>query len=66
MLENLEVTTTTVADTYDFSFEEDNIDFSGLIKFNSNDERGLTVFEWDNEVPTNWEDIEALLIEHCD
>jgi len=65
VIKNLEVKAS-ISDTYDFSFEEGSIDFSGLIKFDSKNERGLTVVEWDNEVPTNWEDIEDLLIAKCD
>jgi tRNA A37 threonylcarbamoyladenosine biosynthesis protein TsaE len=63
-IENLEVTMNDI-DNYQFSFESDNIDFGGLIKFDSKYERGLTVVEWDDEVPNNWEEIEDFLIINC-
>ena len=64
MLENLEVVSKS-AYVYDFSFESDGINFDGLVKFDSNDERGQTVVEWDDFVPDNWEDVEETLIASC-
>ena len=65
MLKNLSVENQS-ENIYGFSFESEDINFDGLVKFDSQDERGQTVVEWDDFVPTDWEDVEEILIANCD
>ena len=64
MLENLDITKE-LDDLYSFSFESESVLFGGLVRFDSSDERGQTVVEWDDTTPDNWEEIEEKIISNC-